>query len=107
KLPEVPIGIWVLFDEMRENPASGFVSNWRISDGLSRTPRADHGIMTVWGKSCQAASGSKARADAVLSASAQTLAIEWFDQGTIQTGRKHGFAVIGLCVGCERQHVGS
>jgi len=26
------MGIWVLFDEMRENPASGFVPNWRISD---------------------------------------------------------------------------
>ena len=73
---------------------------------LSRTPRTDHGIMTVWGKSRQAASGSKPRADAVPRL-AETLAIEWLDQETIQACRKHGLAVIGPCVGCERKHLGS
>jgi len=41
------MGIWVLFDEMRENPAS---ASFRTGESaidwpLSRTPRADHGIM--------------------------------------------------------------
>jgi hypothetical protein len=73
---------------------------------LSRTPWSDHGIMTVWGKSRQAASFKSARRRRARRL-AETLTIEWFDQEIIQARRKHGLAVIGLCVGFERKHVGS
>ena len=72
---------------------------------LSPTPRADHGIMTVWGKSLQAASGSKVRAEAALSASRRRSRSSGLMEAVYPRGQ-HGLAIIGLCIGGERKDVG-
>jgi len=94
---------------MRENPASGFVSNWRISDEFAvvpyttdRQPNYDSVGKVVSGR--KRAKSARRRGAQRL---AEMLAIERFDKEPIQARRKHGLAaVIGLCVGCERNHVG-
>jgi hypothetical protein len=70
---------------MRENPASGFVSNWRISDGFAVVPyttgrpRNYDSVGKVVSGRKRVKSPRRHRAERL----AQTLAIERFDQETI------------------------
>ena len=73
---------------------------------LFPTPRADHEIMTVWGKSCQAASGSKASAVAALNASRRRSRSSGLISSPSRPAESTASRSSACALAVEREHVG-